>query len=343
MAAGDEYIVRTIDPQQWDEVVESFPDYSVFHTSAWLRSLCAEHKLKMLLVALEREGRYVAAWPSLAMRKGPFRILGSPLPGWSTAYMGPLIEPGTDPQPVLEAFLKRSPLRRWSYFNCRVFDHEREVDLAPFGLERGHREETYLIDLTQEEEQIWKNLKGACRTRVRKATKLGVEIRTEQDDSFIDEFWSMAREVFARTGIEPNFSRSLLETVYRELSAAGRVHVSSAYLDGQRISVLVLPYNGHTMYYWAGATFDQYRSLPAGNLLHWEAICSAKRLGLEHYDFINVSDRGGGGQFKRSFRPERVAVATHWEGSRHKLIGMLKEWYRKRRLRRRELGEQPSS
>lgn len=337
MTAPTDYHVAIIERQRWDAIVESFPEHSIFHSLRWLDLLCAEHKLRMLLVGVEQGGRFIAIWPCLSLRKGPLRIVGSPLKGWSTAYLGPLIQRDADVAAVLEAFLSNAPLSRWSYFNCRVFDRDRDIDLEPFGFTRGHREETYVIDLSQDEEAIWTNLKGRCRTSVRKARKLGVEIREERDASFLDDFWSMSCEVFAHYGIQPTFSRSLLEAMYRQFAAAESLYVPSAYLDGKRIATLMLPFNGHTMYWWAGASLDEYRKIPAGNLLHWEAICHARRMGLKSYDLVNVSDRGGGGPFKQSFNGQRIAVATHWEACRSKLIRMLKERYRRHLLRRRQV------
>jgi CelD/BcsL family acetyltransferase involved in cellulose biosynthesis len=338
MPDGAGYIAETVAPGAWDALVERFDDHTVFHTWPWLESVRREHGLRAELVQVRDAASCVAVWPCLMQRKGPFRILGSPLPGWSTPYLGPLIAPDADVHAVFETFLRRSSLRRWSYMNCRVFDKARDVDLERHGFTRGRREETYLIDLEKPEETIWAGLKGSCRSRVRKARRLGLTVREEPDLTFIDQFWEMAREVFAKYGIDPNYSHSLLRSVCEGLRKAGRLYAVSAFDDDKRVGTLILPYDDHCMYYWAGAAFDADRSVPYGNLLHWEAMMHARAMGLRTYDFVNVSDNGGGGQFKRSFGPQRVAVATHWEASRSKLIAALKERYKAHLLRRRRIG-----
>jgi CelD/BcsL family acetyltransferase involved in cellulose biosynthesis len=328
MRDGGAYIAETVQPGSWDGLVARFDDHTVFHTLPWLQAVAAEHGLRVELVQVRDAARCLAVWPCLMQRRGPFRILGSPLPGWSTPYLGPLIAPDADVHAVLETFLRRSSLRRWSYMCCRVFDRDWDVDLERHGFSRGHREP---------EEALWADLKGSCRSRVRKARRLGLTVRDEPNLGFIDEFWSMAREVFAKYGIEPNYSRTLLAGACGRLREAGRLLVLSAFREETRIGTLILPHDDHCMYYWAGAAFDAHRALPYGNLLHWEAMMRARSMGLRTYDFVNVSDNGGGGQFKRSFGPARVAVATHWEASRSKLIAALKERYKARLLRRRRL------
>src|SRR5262249_57251039 len=95
------------------------------------------------------------------------------------------------------------------------------------------------------------------------------------------------------------------------LRPQGRLEVLSALVEGKRIATLVLPSDANAMYYWAGASFDRHRNLPAGNLLHWEAIRGALRRGLSGYDLDSIV--GSPGRFKRSFGAEVAHTATHWE------------------------------
>src|SRR5262249_47097611 len=95
------------------------------------------------------------------------------------------------------------------------------------------------------------------------------------------------------------------------LRPQGRLEVLSARFKGKRIATLVLPSDATAMYYWAGASFDRHRTLPAGNLLHWEAIRGALRRGLSGYDLDSIA--GSPGRFKRSSGAEVARTATHWE------------------------------
>jgi CelD/BcsL family acetyltransferase involved in cellulose biosynthesis len=319
------YTASETTPAQWDILVRTFPDHTLFHRREWLELVGEVHGARVHAVKVDHGGRCIAVWPCLALRKGPFRILASPLPGWSSIYMGPLFTPGADTRAALEAFLRKPPLARWSYFRLRVLDEHRPVDLAPLGFTRLYRDTTYRLDLRRTEEALWKNLKSECRTRIRKAEKLGIEVRVEQGDDYIDDFWKMSEDVFSRGGIEPTFTLRFAKRLHERLAPNGLLRVLSAFHGGRRIATLVLPHDDHTMYYWAGGSFAEFRNLPAHNLLHWTAILDARREGLRTYDF--VGSKGGPGRFKSTFGPVEHTVSTHWEASRSKVVGLLKDKY----------------
>jgi lipid II:glycine glycyltransferase (peptidoglycan interpeptide bridge formation enzyme) len=186
--------------------------------------------------------------------------------------------------------------------------------------------------LTIGEEALWKNLKSECRNRIRKAERLGIQVRHEQSGEFVDDFWAMSTETFARAGAQPTHNRLFAESLWQRLAPHGRLIVLSAFHEGRRIATLVLPCDGRAAYYWGGAARAETRHLPAANLLHWEAIRESLRRGLAGYDFNSTT--GGPGRFKQTFGPTKVRVATHWERTPSALLAMLKrgvERYRRGR------------
>ena len=248
--------------------------------------------------------------------------------------MGPLFDHKADIPAVLQAFLEHRLFRRYAFFACKSINRSHPVDLGAFGFKPRMLFDTYMVDLTLPEETLWSNLKSECRTRIRKAGKLNMEVRWETNVAdFIDDFWQMSLETFAKARIAPTHTRTFAVEVWKRLSAIGRIKAVSAWHEGQRTAMLVLPFDDRRMYYWGGASFDAFRSLPGHNLLHWEAICKAKAMGLQEYDFISTS--GGPGRFKKTFGPAEVAMATHWERSSSRLMAVLKNQYesylRKRR------------
>lgn len=318
-------MVSASDPGEWDGLLRAFADRTIFHTRAWMEIIQAAHGVRPVFAKAVRDGKCIAIWPCLEMRKGPFRVLGSPLPGWSTAYMGPLFADDADIAATLQAFFDHKLFRRYAYFACRTMVHRHEVDLAAFGFNLLTNFETYWIDLLQSEETLWSNLKSECRSRVRKAEKEGVEIRREETDAFIDDFWKMSLETFAKSNIQPTHTREFCVEVWRKLKPLSRVHVLSAFVAGRRAAILMLPHDESTMHYWGGASYQEFREIPVNNLLHWQAIKDARGLGLRCYDF--VSSEGGPGRFKKTFGPQPVVVARHWDRSPSRLMRMLKERY----------------
>lgn len=330
------HTARDVTLQEWEQLLDEFPQHTVFHTLPWLLAIESAHGASVRLVrADDEEGRCSALWPVLATRKGPLRILGSPVPGWSTAYMGPLFRANADKRSAINAFLRHPYFSDGSYFSCKVLVDQAANELARFGFVEVERLDTYCLDLTADEQALWDNLKSECRTQIRKARKMGLEVRQETDASFIDDFWRMSLETFAICKVTPGFTREFVDALWRWMHLGDRLHVLSAFHEGRRIATLVLPYDNRTMYYWAGASYLKYRGIPAHNLLLWEAIRFAKRLDLRQYDFVSTS--GGGGRFKKTFGPQATHIATQWERSSSRLVAAMKSLYRQYLMRKRRL------
>lgn len=319
-------------PTEWDALVARFPLRTVFHTLGWLEVIRESRGVRVVLARADQGDACVGVWPWLWLRKGPLRVVGSPLPGWATAYMGPLFAPRADRTRVMEAMARSRLFGRPAYSAVRVMDEDGELDLSPLGFTRQRRFETYLIDLTRTEEELWKNLKSECRSRIRKSQKQGVEIVVERDAAYLDDVWEISRDVFSRSEIQPPFDRAFLQRVHDHLFPH-RLCVMTARHEGRRVGMLAIPHDDRVAMYWAGGSFTSAQSLAPNNQLHWEAFLECKRRGLSAYDFI--SSRGGPGRFKSTFGPEAREVATHWERSGSKLIGALKSryerWLRERR------------
>jgi hypothetical protein len=325
--------VERIDPERWDALVRELPERTVFHLSPWLRALASVQGRTVVRLAALEDGAVVALWPCIVGRKGSFPVLGSPFPGSATPYLGPLFAAGSDAAAALGALLANEPIRGAAYVACRVMERAPAVDLAAHGFRLRRRFETSWIDLDRPESEIWNGLKSECRTRIRRAEKLGVEIRAEEDESFLDDLWRMTLETFARSGTTPTHTRELLAEVWRELHPSGQLLVLSAFREGRRIAALVLPHDDRTLYYWAGAAADRDRSVPAANLLHWRAIGEARRRGIRGYDMISAA--GGTGRFKRTFGAQTVAAAVHWERASSPLVSVavrIYETYLRRRF-----------
>ena len=333
MATPNGYVIDIVEEDRWDALVQKFDQFTVFHMMPWMQAVASTFDLSVVLTAVLSAGVCVAVWPAFEMRRGPFRVMGSPLPGWSTAYLGPLFASKIDVAGVLSAFMDHSRFRRPAYFACKVLDQRAPVDLMAHGFSVVLKYDTYRLDLNRHEDELWSNLRRECRNHVRKAQKSGVETRWEADGSFLDEFWSMSVETFAKANVKPTYNRRLIGEIWRRLHAAGQVQALSAFHQNERVATALLLEDGHTRYYWGGASYLRFRHLSAHNLLQWEAIRDARARGMHTYDFISTT--GGPGTFKQSFGPAKVPIATHWERCSSRLVGLLKNLYA-RRLRRRQ-------
>jgi lipid II:glycine glycyltransferase (peptidoglycan interpeptide bridge formation enzyme) len=170
---------------------------------------------------------------------------------------------------------------------------------------------------------------------VRKAEKLGLEIRPETAADFLEDYWAMSLQTFSKANIEPTHSQQFVVELWRRLNPLNQVLALSAFHGDRRIATLVLPHDDRTMFYWGGASYTEFREVPSHNLLHWRAVTQARSMGLAEYDFI--STKGGPGRFKSTFGPRAIDVATHWERSSSKFMASLKQKYERFLRKRRQI------
>jgi hypothetical protein len=328
-----EYSATVVEGGKWSELLGQFPDHTVFHTLPWLSAIAAAHGLEIVLSAVMSAAECVALWPCLIMRKGPLRIIGSPLPGWSTAYLGPLFAPHADVPWAMRSLLAHRALGRSAYFACKVIDQRREIDLTELGFRPVLRYETYRLDLMRSEEEIWSNVRHECRRHIRKATKQGGDVRQEQSGEFLDDYWDMINETFGRSGMRPPHNRRLLDELWDRLQPCGRLYALSAFHEGTRVASIIVVRDDAVMYNWGSASRAAFRHLSAPSVLQWEAIRLARRLEIPTYDLISTT--GGAGKFKEGFGPHVVAMSTHWERCPSKILMAVKRRY-ERYLRSRQ-------
>lgn len=322
------HTIREItDDAEWDALVDRAELGTVYHRSGWLGVLSECTEARIHRVALEGPTGLLAIWPIGLLRKGPLRVGGSPLPGWNTAYLGPLFTDACeDKADAVRRMYTAPPIRKPAFLATRVMDTT--ADLEPLGFRRIKDFETYEIDLTEPTETLWGNLKGTCRTRIRKGEKNGLEIREEHDASYLDEFMAMAGDVFAKTNKRPPFTRHFLQQVDTRLRARDELLITSAFYGNERIATLMIPHNQRTAMYFSGVSLANRLDLAPNNLLHWRTMMFGKQRGITKYDFI--SNLGSPGKFKATFHPiERVSCA-HWERSSNLIVRTLRNTYEKK-------------
>jgi CelD/BcsL family acetyltransferase involved in cellulose biosynthesis len=326
--------VRESGREEWDELVDRCSLSTVYHRNGWIDSLSETGEADIRRVVCERGRELMAIWPVGLMRKGPLRVVGSPLPGWNTAYMGPVFAAACDDRlGAVRAMLRSKPIANPAFIATRCMDAD--LDLTKLGFERTRDFETYEIDLMQSEEDLFAAMKGTCRTRVRKGTKNGLVVRAEQDDAYLDDFSTMAEHVFAKSRQKPPYSRAFLRSLHDRLFPSGELLVTSAFHGEDRIATLIVPHDSHTAMYFAGGSFSDKLSLAPNNLLHWETIRTCKSMGLSRYDFI--SNSGKPGKFKKTFGPIERVSSVHWERSSNPVVKWIREKYEQRARARRKV------
>jgi len=141
---------------------------------------------------------------------------------------------------------------------------------------------TQVLDITQSEEDLLKNLKPKTRYNIRLAQKKGVVVKEENNDKGFQIFNDLYFATCKRQkyyGHTTNYHQIVWNNIKNSIS-----HILIAYYQNQPLVVYQLWYFKDKFYYVYGGSSEQHRNLMAANLLMWEAIKLGKRLGAKTFD-----------------------------------------------------------
>lgn len=299
---------------RWDELITPYESTQLFHRSPWLDYLAASRGIEVRRWAIKDGDDIVGYFCGGLAQKGPFRILGSPLKGWGTNYMGPIVGPGVDQRALVQVLDDLAAPERIAMTEIESPALGDDI-LAAQGFQ-AVRGWTYQVALTPgEPDRMWQALDSVARNRVRKAIKMGLTVENTDDPSIADEFYDQYSELVKRKGFAPPYLRDYPQLLVRHLKKADllfTLRVRDA--DGRVLATGLFPHDDRTVYFWGGASRREGRELCPNELLHWTAMSLAAERKLQRYDMC------GYGRFKRKFGGELVELKRwnkyYWRSAR---------------------------
>ncbi len=188
--------LERLDPSRvdWDEL-DAYADRTVFQTREWLAFIEKTQNAKPVIAALSQEGERVGFFTGLLIRRYGVRILGSPLRGWTTSYLGFNLADGVSRRAAVEALL---PFAFGSLGCLHVELRDRDLSLddvhglgVDYALGADFTGKTiFEVDLRPPEEELFARMASACRRCIRKAEKVGVTIEEADDLEFADDYYA---------------------------------------------------------------------------------------------------------------------------------------------------------
>ena len=191
---------------RWDELIAPYEAAGVFHRNPWLEFLTATRSVEFRRWAIRENYRTVGYFCGAIQQKGPFRALGSPLTGWQTPFMGPIVNHDVD----------------WGAFLDALDVLAREERLAVTELGNHHLPEsvmrtagyevkpswTLLVRLTPgDQAAMWNGLHSKCRNQVRKAQRSGITIEETETPDIVDEYYEQYTAAMQKRGVAVQYPR----------------------------------------------------------------------------------------------------------------------------------------
>ncbi|MEK6282926.1 MAG: GNAT family N-acetyltransferase [Acidobacteriota bacterium] len=322
---GTRVLIRDATEQEvcgWDNLVTRFDNCRVVHKMAWLRSLEASCvNGKPLFLIYEKEGEIVACLPGFLVKVGFLRLFGSPLPGWQTLSMGPVFDPDRISTEELTI-----PLIKYLEEHHGVHHFE----LLTGGLDHRMMEAlrftrkpspSYCVPMFPgDENRVLKSFKDSARRNVKRAIKLGLVVKFEDDESFVDEHYDQLVEVYNRGGNMIPFTKKRALEFFRHMKASGNLVAISVSLPdgGPCIATGTFTIEGRELVLWMWAHRTRYRWYRPTELMTWTVMQKAMAAGCDNFDLM------GRGEFKPKLGAELNESRSCWVWSRYSWLTKMR-------------------
>ena len=307
-----------LDPATCDwERMDTFADRQVFQTREWLAFLDETQGGEPVVCAVKDGSAEVGYFTGLITRTYGIRMLGSPLPGWTTGYMGFNLEQGVS-RADAAASLVRYARESLGCAHVELRDRDlavQEVDGGGFSVDRFT---TFEVDLARPEDEIFAGMASACRRAVRKSEKEGVITEQASDLEFADDYYAQLVDVFAKQSLRPTYGVDRVRALISHLQPSGRLLLVRARNPaGKCIATGIYPALGRSMYFWGGASWREDQILRPNEAVFWYAIRYWKERGVKAFDL------GGGGEYKRKYGGRELEV-PHLSWSRFRALETMR-------------------
>lgn len=284
----------------WDDL-DGRPDRSVFCTAAWLRFLATSQQVRPVVARVLLDGAPVG-WFSAAVRsRAGLRLLGSPLPGWSTSYMG---FDWDDPGDARLLPVALAAARRWAFVDLRCVHIEvlSRVDPATLELPPGatcgvfHSYARTLAD----DDTMFAAMSTNARRNIRRAERrlLAVEEVGSRDTAgFAGECYAQVRDAFLRRGVSPTYGGDRIRDLLDAMLPSGNLLALRALTEDGRTAGTCISAGmaGGRAVFLTGAADPFLLDVRPNEALMWHTMRAWRDRGAHTFDF------GGGGTYKLKF------------------------------------------
>jgi len=283
----------------WDRFVASMPCAAGYYSHAWRAILERSFGHETHFLAARTNGVMTGVLPLVHMRSifGNF-LVSLPF----VTYGGLLCRDQASSEALLEA---AEDLR--SRLGAHHVELRHTLAVNPDLPARRHKV-AMVLPLAQSEEDMWTGFNAKVRNQVRKAQKAGLETVWGEGE-LLDEFYAVFVRNMRDLGT-PVYARSFFVNILAGLPGVTRIVLIRR--QGKPVAAGLLYWHGETLEIpWASSIRD-YNALCPNNLMYWESIRHALRLGLRRFDLGRSSLGSGTFRFKEQWGARPEALQWHY-------------------------------
>jgi serine/alanine adding enzyme len=278
-------VTHQLETAAWSDFVMKHPDGNIFQTPEMFDVFDTAKNSSPYLTAITDENGKIEGLLVSVIQREHSGIVGQ-LTSRSVIWGGPLIK--DDNPEVLDRLLKAyvKLIRKKAIFsqfrNLWQWKENKTVFHQNGFTYKDHLD--ILMDLTQTEEELTRNLHKERRHNIRRAAKKGTTFQELHDLATIKESLNLIVETYKRVS-HPMPPVELFTIAYMKLYKKKMVRFFAVFNDGKIIGVrIVLTYKQLVYDWYAGSSFEDRNKYP-NDFLPWEIILWGKQQGYTAFDF----------------------------------------------------------
>lgn len=174
--------------------------------------------------------------------------------------------------------------------------------------------ETFVIDLTKNEQELMSGFHPKTRYNIRLAQKKGVSVTVDNSQKAFDTYLQLTFATAKRQGFYAH-SEKYHRLMWKHLGDSNpRVaYLLKATYNQEIVTTWVLFVSGKTLYYPYGASSTKHKEVMANNLMMWEAIKFGKKMNCTSFDLWGKETNKGFTKFKEGYNPKVVTFVGTWD------------------------------
>ncbi len=257
----------------WDEFVLAHPQGTLFHTTAWLRSIKRAFGYAPHYLAAEQDGQIVGVLP-LFLTSNP--LTGKTLISTPFAVYGGVCTTSEEARvALLEAATSLAEKKNVEYLELRTPEPSSDA-----GFQTKDLYVTFDCPIDPDPDRLMKGLPKDTRYMIRKSQKSG--LRTTKGNQQINEFYEIYAQSVRNLGT-PVFSRRFFNILLQEFNDAAEIMM--VWKDQQAVAgVMSFRFRDWILPYYGGSTMAA-RQCSANNFMYWELLDDARQRGIKFFDF----------------------------------------------------------
>ncbi len=283
----DKIVYRVLNEDEyylWDEFIDKALYTNVFQTREYYDALKILKWNYEIYVKINEEDKFILGGCIIQYKKLP--LINKKI---SVIGYGPVVLDNENPDELIQKTINYLKMQKNLYVDFQILS-EYEYDLSKYKLLNLGTNNTFMIDLSKDLDEIFTNFSKTFRNCCRKAEKEGIVVEFTSNKSdvslFIDYYTKMAERKELNS-----LNLSFLKKVIENLLENNKGFIAIAKYNNRVYNLAVISHVNKQARYLYGASILPEKGIPPiGQALHYEIIKKLKNDLFDYYDLGGVPD-----------------------------------------------------